>query len=116
MKRILIALFASYAVFQLEAANADFETVTNPTPGQKIYWTREDEKSSGPCAWYEVWEVLEIQNGVVKLKKVNGTGVSFTSDEHLSKLGKLKSWASEEEAKEVSDANQCHLKRKFDGK
>ena len=60
MKKVVIASFVIYAVFQLGVANADFKVVEDPTPGQQIYWTMQNDKSS-PCAWYEVWEVLAIQ-------------------------------------------------------
>jgi hypothetical protein len=115
MKKVVLASFALYAAFQLEAANADFKVVENPTPGQQIYWTMQNDKSS-PCAWYEAWEVLAVQNGVVKLKKVKSPSVSFTDEEHYSELGKLSSWSSEEDAKRSSDANKCHLKHRFEGK
>jgi hypothetical protein len=115
MKKFVIASLALYAVFQHGVANADFKVVENPTPGQQIYWTMQNDKSS-PCAWHEVWEVLAIQNGVVKLKKMKSPSVSFTDEETYQELGELKSWSSEEDAKKSSDSNECHLKHRFEGK
>lgn len=114
MKKILIASFTFFAVFQFGATIADFKVVKNPEPGQKIYWTMQNNKVS-PCAWYEVWEVLAIQNDVVKLKKVKAPSISFSDDEEYLELDKLNSWSSEEDAKMASGRNRCHLRRKFEG-
>ncbi|SDY15656.1 hypothetical protein SAMN05421644_1342 [Allochromatium warmingii] len=115
MKKFLISSLACVCVMQIEVVSAGVEVVKNPTVGQGIYWTFQNDEVS-PCAWHEAWEVIDIQNNVVKLKKLRASSASFTGEEKYKELGQLKSWSSEEEAKRISDTNDCHLKQKFEGK